>query len=281
MKLGELIGVNEASFPIYPRLLRWLGINETVFLARIIWWQREDGEWIEKTTQQILEATGLSYKQQTSARDRLCKLGVLEQEYQRLKHQLRFRVNKTALEALEIPTGASAERLNGETPETLFIERSNLQEVPPPSAERLNGHKEVKDIGKTKEESTAASPTRQLTDGWLKLYLQKRGVEYGGFKLHGGREGNAVKSLLKVGSPEEILKTVKLAWSQTNSRTHFWCLQTKTLCQVASNWDKIIDELKESKTSKPVKDYSDHGDEFDPGWEKRQSAASSGNEDRF
>jgi len=54
-------------------------------------------EWVEKTADEITRETGLSYKQQVTARETLVSSGVIEQEYIRLEHRMRFRILPEAL----------------------------------------------------------------------------------------------------------------------------------------------------------------------------------------
>ena len=100
MKLGDYIHFdgNGSSFPVYPEMLNHFGINETLFLCRISWWQRSVDAWVEKTADEVKAETGLSYKQQTIVRARLCSLGVLEQQHDRLNHIMRFRIVSASLQ---------------------------------------------------------------------------------------------------------------------------------------------------------------------------------------
>ena len=120
MRLGDIInfGGRGSSFPVYPLLLNWLGVSETIFLCRIIWWQTSAEQWVIKTTDEIKAETGLSYKQQTAVRNRLSSLGIIKQEYLRLQHTLQFRVLSEALQMEIVKAEAPAKREDGEKPET-------------------------------------------------------------------------------------------------------------------------------------------------------------------
>jgi len=85
----------------YPRVARALGgAKEGILVCQLFYldgsqWDEEG--WIYKTAEEILLETGLSYKEQTSAREYLKKIGVLEERYERLNHRMFFRVNQDRL----------------------------------------------------------------------------------------------------------------------------------------------------------------------------------------
>lgn len=79
------------------------GVKEALFLSQIIYWTGRgvsaDG-WVYKTSAEIEAETGMTYREQTGARNRLKQLCVLEDRYDRLKHVLYFRVNLERLNEL-------------------------------------------------------------------------------------------------------------------------------------------------------------------------------------
>ena len=85
----------------YPGLKRITGsTNASILLCQLLYWTdktRDDG-WIYKTADEIEEETGLTYHEQKSAREILVEnLGVVEEEFKRLDHTSRYRVNQYAL----------------------------------------------------------------------------------------------------------------------------------------------------------------------------------------
>lgn len=88
----------------YPGLTKITGsTNTTVFLCQLLYWsdKTKDAEgWIWKKSDELEEETGLTYNEQKTARDRLVELDILEEEYKRLSHFTRFRINKEVLDSL-------------------------------------------------------------------------------------------------------------------------------------------------------------------------------------
>lgn len=67
----------------------------TLFLCQLIYWigkQADPDGWIYKTSGEIETETGLTYKEQITARKNLIKLGFVEEKYKRLEHKIIFRV---------------------------------------------------------------------------------------------------------------------------------------------------------------------------------------------
>jgi hypothetical protein len=95
-------------FAYYPQIAKLCGgVKEGIFLCRIIWWQRDPGEWVTKTMEEIADATGLSLKEQRSARLELKVLGILKEMEDRLAHELSYRIDFEALDALWDGAGIS------------------------------------------------------------------------------------------------------------------------------------------------------------------------------
>lgn len=97
MKLSDFLQDIGRPIAYYPSLARLLGgINESIFLSQIIYWTGKEASgdgWIYKTSSEIESELGLTYREQMGARKRLRRLGVLSEEYRRLKHVIYFSVN--------------------------------------------------------------------------------------------------------------------------------------------------------------------------------------------
>src|ERR1700686_4898080 len=84
-----------------------IGRNETLFLAQLLYWtdwlERNEPsreEWIYKDSKEIQEETTLTYREQSTAREHLIELGILEEITKKLEHVVYFRVKQEALDKL-------------------------------------------------------------------------------------------------------------------------------------------------------------------------------------
>ena len=128
MKLSEWFIIGGEPFQYYPGFTRRFGIsvNACVLLSHVAWKTIPDTDgWISLNVDGIEKATGLSVKEQSTAREALVSAGLLEEYYARLDHKLRMRVAGKELE-----DGQPIE--NGHTPKG--------QMAISPNAERADGH---------------------------------------------------------------------------------------------------------------------------------------------
>ena len=115
----------------YPGLKKITGsTNASILLCQLLYWTdktRDDG-WIYKTADEIEEETGLTYHEQKSAREILVeKIGVVEEEFKRLDHTSRYRVNQYALNV------AWEKATTDEKPVTKVRKAPKKQKKPTPS----------------------------------------------------------------------------------------------------------------------------------------------------
>lgn len=102
MKLAEfLTGVGQ-SIPFHSGFARVFGVKAAVLLCGFISCHEKqaadaDG-WIQKTQTELLNETGMSAKEQATARKTLKSAGVIEEHLDRLNHRQFYRVNFDALE---------------------------------------------------------------------------------------------------------------------------------------------------------------------------------------
>ncbi len=104
MRFADYLQNIGRAIAYHPKLKKLLGsCTATIFFEQIFYWSdkgsMQDG-WIYKTSEHIEEETGLTYKEQRTARKHLVHLGVLQEKYERLKHRMLFRVNIEALNSL-------------------------------------------------------------------------------------------------------------------------------------------------------------------------------------
>jgi hypothetical protein len=115
MKLTELFTATGEPFSYYPGLVHQfdISVNATVFLCFIAWrtFPDELGGWKLLSIDIVKEATGLSVKEQSTARKQLVKAGLILERYARLEHKLKFK-----LLPAEIAVSPNAESAHAQTP---------------------------------------------------------------------------------------------------------------------------------------------------------------------
>jgi hypothetical protein len=103
------------------------GLNECAFLCQFIYWSERtnnpDG-WIYKTSDEIRDEIGISYKSQLTARKKLKALGLIEERHRWLDHQIDYRVMDDAvqkylegIERVQNSQGEFSRMPNGNSPE--------------------------------------------------------------------------------------------------------------------------------------------------------------------
>ncbi|RDV83898.1 hypothetical protein [Ammonifex thiophilus] len=103
MRLTDFL--REVGPPVgyYPGLTRITGgVKETLFLCQLLYWTDREADpegWVHKTQEEIAEETGLSRREQESARRSLKELGFLEEKREGCPARLLYRVNLDALNA--------------------------------------------------------------------------------------------------------------------------------------------------------------------------------------
>lgn len=137
MKLSDYLQGVGRPIAYYPGLRSITGsTTATIFICQFIYWtgkeSSQDG-WIYKTSADIEEETGLSYDEQKTARGKLVKAGLLEENYARLEHQMYFKVDLERLNEEwgklnpQIPEHGNACFGNTESPDSL---NSNTEITP-------------------------------------------------------------------------------------------------------------------------------------------------------
>ena len=115
MKLSELFTEVGEPFSYYPGFVHTFAIttNASVLLCFIGWktFSDEMDGWKSFTTEAIERATGLSVKEQATARRQLVEANLIEEYYARLEHTLKFRLTKA-----EIGVSPNAETAYAQTP---------------------------------------------------------------------------------------------------------------------------------------------------------------------
>jgi hypothetical protein len=88
----------------FPAIVPHVGsVNAAIVLCQLIYWTpraKDEEGWIYKTQLELMQETGLSRREQRSARTELKRRGLLEERYERLDHQLYFKINVEVYNAL-------------------------------------------------------------------------------------------------------------------------------------------------------------------------------------
>jgi len=103
MRLADFLQEIGRPVAYYPKLRRITGsTTATILLCQLVYWtgrQADPDGWIYKTAAEIEEETGLSEKEQRTARRNLKGRGLLQERYDRLNHRMYYRVDLAALNA--------------------------------------------------------------------------------------------------------------------------------------------------------------------------------------
>lgn len=96
MKLTDFLVNIGQPVGYYPKLTKITGgVKETLFLCQLLYWegrQADPERWIYKTQEEIEEETGLTRKEQETARKNLKDKGFIEEKYAGIPRKLYYRV---------------------------------------------------------------------------------------------------------------------------------------------------------------------------------------------
>lgn len=248
MKLSDIFRSTGEPFSYYPGFIKRfeISVNATVLLCFIGWktFRDEHGEWRHFSTQEIEDATGLTIKEQATARKLLVSKGLIEDKYVRLEHKLMFRIADgdtgengkwPFAEVANAPSGHSPkEQMGNRSKRKSIIEKKLVQESQTRENIAASPPRVLPDGPKPDEPK---SPHVQFVDGWTKAYKEHYGIAY---KFAGAKDGVAAKSLLATGrTPQELLEMAKQCWS----RTGFDFQQATTIAGFNSRYNQIATQL--------------------------------------
>ncbi|SEH89304.1 hypothetical protein [Paraburkholderia hospita] len=101
----------------YPGLVKYLGsVNAVLFFGQIFYWQDKAASdlGVYKSVEEIEDETGLTYREQQTARKQLVERGVLIETHRRLEHRIYYRIDAAKIDELMDPTPRNAESADGE-----------------------------------------------------------------------------------------------------------------------------------------------------------------------
>ncbi|PIT51862.1 hypothetical protein BHC44_09645 [Snodgrassella alvi] len=119
MSPSETLKLLGRPIAYHPRLAKLLGsVNAAILFGQFVYWsdKTEHELGIYKTAAQIEDETGLSAKEQETARKKLKEHGVLHETHKRLEHRLYFRIDFAAYDELVCKHLANSETENTESP---------------------------------------------------------------------------------------------------------------------------------------------------------------------
>ncbi len=129
----------------YPGLVKRFGsVNAVIFFSQIFYWQdKTDSELgVYKSSEDITAETGLSYREQLTARKHLVKRGILDETEKRLEHKIYYRINCDRLDQImsqPIDKAPNAQSATGESHNGDFAEQQNEQ----PPQDKFDGSGET------------------------------------------------------------------------------------------------------------------------------------------
>lgn len=115
----------------YPGLVKRFGsVNAVIFFSQIFYWQdkTESELGVYKSSEDITAETGLSYREQLTARKHLVKRGILDETEKRLEHKIYYRINCDQLDNImsqPIDNLPNAQSATGESHNGDFAEQQN------------------------------------------------------------------------------------------------------------------------------------------------------------
>ncbi len=90
------IGRPVAYYPSLKKLTN--STTASILLCQFLYWSDKTNDgWFWKRAEQLEEETGLTYEEQKTARERLVTLKLVEEKYDRLNHQMWFKVNQETM----------------------------------------------------------------------------------------------------------------------------------------------------------------------------------------
>lgn len=124
MRLTDYIIDLGRAVAFYPKFTEKIteSTTATLLLCQLLYWtdKTTDG-WIYKTHYELTEETGLTYNEQKTARRKLKKLGILQEQRRRLERTTRYRIDQNALNDLwEDITGKSDKEIEEEPKQLSF-----------------------------------------------------------------------------------------------------------------------------------------------------------------
>ncbi|MBI6386204.1 hypothetical protein JEP58_18730, partial [Proteus mirabilis] len=149
----------------FPGLVKRLGsVNAVIFFSQIFYWQdKADSKLgVYKTSEEIESETGLSYREQLTARKHLVSRGILVETNKRLEHKIYYLIDCEKLDYVmsqPIENAPNAQSATGESHNSDFAEQQNER----PRQDKTDGGDETNPQFDPTEITTYI--TTDITDG--------------------------------------------------------------------------------------------------------------------
>lgn len=152
----------------FPGLVKRLGsVNAVIFFSQIFYWQdKADSKLgVYKTSEEIESETGLSYREQLTARKHLVSRGILVETNKRLEHKIYYLIDCEKLDYVmsqpieNAPNAPNAQSATGESHNSDFAEQQNER----PRQDKTDGGDETNPQFDPTEITTYI--TTDITDG--------------------------------------------------------------------------------------------------------------------
>ncbi|EOD7313686.1 replication protein [Proteus mirabilis] len=149
----------------FPGLVKRLGsVNAVIFFSQIFYWQdKADSKLgVYKTSEEIESETGLSYREQLTARKHLVSRGILVETNKRLEHKIYYLIDCEKLDYVmsqPIENAPNAQSATGESHNSDFAEQQNER----PRQDKIDGGDETNPLFDPTEITTYI--TTDITDG--------------------------------------------------------------------------------------------------------------------
>lgn len=154
----------------FPRLSKFFGsVNASIFFSQLHYWhsRASDERGVFKTAEEWTEETGLSYREQVTARKILTEKGFLVETHKRLQHRVYYKLDLYAVDA----AFDAWDRDNSSNDENAFRERRKAQSgervssISGSASNAVGGTTKAQSVNKTETttETTAEKKTVRVT----------------------------------------------------------------------------------------------------------------------
>ena len=132
MKASDFLRHIGKPIAYHPRLAKPLGgVNAAVLFGQLVYWSdKTDHELgVYKTAAEIEQETGLTTKEQETARKKLRELGVLHETHKRLEHRLYFKIDFDAYDIVMVDFMEKSAKRNSDIPDSQKGDSGNYKSV--------------------------------------------------------------------------------------------------------------------------------------------------------
>ena len=139
--------IKDRPVAYHPDFAKAIGsVQAALFLSQLLYCSDKENNngWIYKTQKEFYEETGLSRREQETARKKLKELGILEEKYQGIPRKLYYKVNMDKLAKLMLDYYSANNNAQIRQPTTENTTEITERDRELPCAEKLKPPKETK-----------------------------------------------------------------------------------------------------------------------------------------